>query len=389
MSSVELRDPPPLAKRLALLASVLVLGGIGAAIMVRMQQATAHEAALAAERETAAAAANQAAHVDVVHPEADQVIPTIVLTGTLDPAQSADLAFEVGGRVSRVSAALGDEVASGALLVTLDRASIGAQQSQSAAAIGVAQANVGLLRERTELLQTLVRSGAAPERDLTGAQQQLAVAEAQLRQAEAGHRAVGTIASDYSLRAPFAGVLTRMPSGVGGVAGPGVPLARVEDLSILKLRTTVSEGELDSIREDAVVELDGSHARGTVATVVRSLDSQTRRAPVEVIVPNADGRLVAHSFVRARIQIGAPQPALRIPATSRRPNGSVLVVGADGLVAARAIEAQANERGDWLVTSGLAATDQVVLRAAAAREGTTVVAQPPSAPREPTAQATP
>jgi hypothetical protein len=37
------------------------------------------------------------------------------------------------------------------------------------------------------------------------------------------------------------------------------------------------------------------------------------------------------------------------------------------------VEAHGDEDGTWLVTSGLAATDRVIRRAAEAREGTVVV----------------
>jgi len=112
---------------------------------------------------------------------------------------------------------------------------------------------------------------------------------------------------------------------------------------------------------------------GTIEHLVRSLDPATRRAPCEAIFPNADGRLVANALVRARVVVGSPIPALRIPAASRRPDGSVLVVDADNRVVSRMVEAHGDEDGTWLVTSGLAATDRVIRRAAEAREGTVVV----------------
>src|SRR5690606_27332460 len=153
------------------------------------------------------------------------------------------------------------------------------------------------------------------------ARQQLAVAEAQLTQAQASRRQIAATSADHTLRAPFDGVVTRVPSGVGVVTGPGAPLVPVEDLSSLRLRTTVNRSELDLIAVGMTATLEGSEATGTLRSVVRSLDQQTRRAPVEVHVPNEGGALVANAFVRAHVAVGEPRPALRIPATARRPNG--------------------------------------------------------------------
>ncbi|GAB4206576.1 MAG: hypothetical protein OHK0013_23390 [Sandaracinaceae bacterium] len=366
-------EPPTFAKRLALLVSVLALVGLGAGVAIRVQQATAEQARLAAERDAAAAAAGQAPEVDVVRPTAAQRTPIVVLTGALEPAQSADIGFEVPGRIARVEVSLGQTVRAGDVLATLDRASIGAQASASQAAIGVAQANVVMLTERVELLRTLVQSGAAPERDLTAATQQLAIAQAQVRQAEAGSRAISTSVADHTLRAPFDGVVTRVPNGVGQVVAPGVPVFRVEDLSVLELRTTVSQAELEVLRQGMTATLEGSGATGTLTSIVRSLDAQSRRAPAEVTIPNPDGRLVAHALVRARVAVGASLPALRIPATARRADGTVLVVDAAGLVTSRQVEAEADLDGSWLVGSGLTADDLVVARAASVRPGMTIV----------------
>lgn len=368
----EMRPPPPLAKRLALLIGVVVTLALGVAVVVRVAAALTEQAALEAERQAAAEAAAQAARVEVVRPTPAETAPIVVLTGTLEPAQAADLAFEVPGRVASVAVRLGQAVSAGDVLVTLDRASVGAQSAQTMAAIGVAQANADMLRDRVELLTGLARSGTVPERELTTASQQLAVAEAQLAQARASRRQVAATSADHTLRAPFDGVVTRVPSGVGVMASPGMPLVRVEDLSSLRLRTTVNQSELELIEVGMQVVLEGSGATGTLRSVVRSLDQQTRRAPVEVQVPNEGGSLVANAFVRGRVTVGAARQALRVPATARRPNGTLLVVVEGARVEAREVTAEADRDGSWLVTDGLSATDRVVVRPATAREGAVV-----------------
>jgi RND family efflux transporter MFP subunit len=366
---IAMRPPPTLAKRLALFAALLTLAVIAVGLGFRIVEAMGAQAALDAQRTESAAEANRAARAEFVHPAAAESAPLVVLTGTLEPIQSANLAFGLPGRVQTVDVALGQAVRAGDVLVTLDRSTIGAQSAQSSAAIGVADAQVAMLRDQVTTLETLVRSGGAPERQLTQARQQLAIAEAQLGQARAGRRQVAASASDHILRAPFDGIVTLVPSGVGVVANPGVPLVRVEDLSSLRLRTTVNQGELDVLRVGMTAVLEGSGASGQLHAVVRSLDAQTRRAPVEVHVPNPEGVLVANAFVRARVTAGEARAVLRIPASSRRPNGTVFVVGEGSRVEARDIVAEADADGSWLVTEGLAATDRVLLRPATARDG--------------------
>jgi RND family efflux transporter MFP subunit len=373
-STTELRPPPPLAKRIALLVALGALAALALALGGRLREAGEEQARLEAERRRAAAEAGRAREVEVVRPAPATHTPIVVLQGTLEPVQSADLGFEVAGRIARVEVSLGQTVRAGDVLVALDRASVSAQTAQTETAIAVAEAHVEMLRDRVTLLRQLTATGAAPARELTTAEQQLAVAEAQLAQARATRRTVATVRADHVLRAPFAGVVTRVPSGVGAVVGPGQTLVRIEDLSALRLRTTVSQTELEVLEVGAPVALDGvSGVTGRIQSAVRSLDPQTRRAPVEVLIPNAGARLVANAFMRGRVVVGRPRPALRIPASARRADGTVLVVGADGRIEVHPVEAEPDLDGSWLVTSGLSAEDRVVLRPRAVREGSVVI----------------
>lgn len=372
------RPPPPIAARIALLLVVVVVLGLGAALARRLGEASADEAARAAEREASAAAADTLASVAVVRGVAAEMAPLVVMSGTLEPVQAADLGFEVPGRISRLSVTLGQFVHEGDVLVTLDRASVAATASTTTAAISVAEANVAMARDRVETVRGLVASGAAPARELTLAEQQLAVAEASLTQARSTMATVRTTSADHTLRAPFDGVVTRVPDGVGAVVAPGQVLVAVEDLSSLRLETTVSQSELAalSMAPDAAAVLEARDGvppiAGRVMHLVRSLDEATRRAPAELLFPNAEGALVAHALVRARVVVGTPRPALRLPATTRRPDGSVLVVSAEGRVETRAVEAQQDLDGSWLVSSGITADDRVVLRPSTTREGSLV-----------------
>lgn len=369
-----------MAKRLALLFVVIVVVVLGGFLMSRLGEAMGEQAAIESEREAAAEAAGQAAEVRVVRPTSAQSAPVIVLTGNLEPAQAADLAFEVPGRVSSVEVQLGDAVEEGDVIGRLDRSSVGAASAQSQAAIRVAEASAAMARDRVEMLQPLVQRGTMPERELTTAQQQLAIAEAQLQQARAGRRQVAASSADHVLRAPFDGVVTTVPSGVGVAANPGVTLARVEDLTTLRLRTTVNRRELEALRVGTPVTLDGTGGAGTLASVVRSLDPDTRRAPVEVTVPNPEGQLVANAFVRARVTLGEPRPVLRLPSSCVRPDGSVLLIGEGSRVEARPVHSEIAENGGWYVYDGLTSEDRVVLRPAEITPGAVVrPVEPPEA----------
>jgi hypothetical protein len=71
------------------------------------------------------------------------------------------------------------------------------------------------------------------------------------------------------------------------------------------LRTTVSEQDVDRIRVGDEVNIDARGGRavtGKVRLVLRSLEATSRRAPIEITVPNKQRSLIAGSYVRATLR---------------------------------------------------------------------------------------
>src|SRR5688500_9375884 len=57
----------------------------------------------------------------------------------------------------------------------------------------------------------------------------------------------------HPLSAPFAGTITRAPTGMGAVVAPGQVLFELVDTSTLKLSTTVTEADADLLATGAEV----------------------------------------------------------------------------------------------------------------------------------------
>jgi multidrug efflux pump subunit AcrA (membrane-fusion protein) len=75
-----------------------------------------------------------------------------------------------------------------------------------------------------------------------------------------------------------------------------------------------------------------------VRLVLPSVDPSTGRVPVEVAVPNADGRLLAHAFARAGFLTGKPRDAWKVPSAALvQREGALAVWGADADGKARAV----------------------------------------------------
>jgi RND family efflux transporter MFP subunit len=226
---------------------------------------------------------------------------TIELTGDLRPQASADLAFKIGGQMTTIKVERGQKVNKGQLLAMLSEGEARAQLEQAEAALTQARAQHELAKDNEARAQTLVAANAAPDSQAIAVKLQAEIARAAMMQAAAARDLAATALANHQLKAPFDGVIVKVPDGAGQIVGPGVPLFRIETLDTLVLRSSVTEGDVPRIHVGDAVTIqanNGPTVVGKVRLVLRSLDS-SRRAPVEIDVPNKGQSLIAGSYVRA------------------------------------------------------------------------------------------
>jgi RND family efflux transporter MFP subunit len=230
---------------------------------------------------------------------------TLQLAGDLRPEAAAELAFKISGQLLSVKVDRGQRVKKGQLLAALGETEARAQLAQAEAAVAQTQAQLALARDNEARAAALVAANAAPGSQAIAVRLQAETAQAALLQAQAARDLAAAALANHQLKAPFDGEIVRVPDGVGQIVAPGTVLFRLEALDRLLLRTTVSEADIDRIHvgDDVVIEANnGRKLVGKVKLVLRSLEATSRRAPIEVSVPNQDRALIAGSYVRATHQ---------------------------------------------------------------------------------------
>jgi RND family efflux transporter MFP subunit len=348
---------------IALAIGVSFVGLLG----VRVKQAMGKRAAVANERKASEEQKKESEPVRAMHPTPMKWMPRIDVTGTLKPWREADVGFETGGRLVRVAVSVGDRVVTNQQLAVLDASRAAAQVGQAESQARSAEANLALAQDNLHRTEALVASKSLPEAQLEQARQQVAMAKAQLDGASAGARFAQTTAGMSAIVAPFAGIVTRAPTGIGSVVMPNTPLLHIEDTSRFRLSATIGEEDvpLAAIGGKVHVVYRDRAVTGTVIAIVPSLDQATRRAPVEIEVPN-DGTLLGWGFVRARIEGKGEIDAVRIPALARRPGSQDEVVRVDGTGEKKTakitrVSFATDEDGSLVVQRGLRADDVILL----------------------------
>lgn len=323
------------------------------------------------------------AEVTVVTLKPQTVVLTRELSGRAEASQEAEVRPQVGGIVERLLFTEGGSVRAGQALYQLDQTAFRADANSAQASVARAQAALTSARLTAKRSGELVKIDAVSRQDNDNAQAALRQAEADLRSAQAALQGANVPLGFARVTAPISGRIGRsnVTRGALVTAGQPTPLAVIQSMDpiyveisqssteLLQLRREIDAGTLqptDSVPVDITLE-DGSAYthQGRLSFAETMVDPTTGAVALRVIVPNPEQLLLPGMFVRAKVANAERRDAILAPqqGITRDPKGnaSAMVVDADGKVAAREVKVSRAIGDKWLVESGLAAGDKLIV----------------------------
>lgn len=197
---------------------------------------------------------------------------TLEFPGEIRPAQQADMAFEVPGRIAAFPAQEGQRVKEGALLARLDPRDYEAE---------LAKQRAQLEKTKTDLerYRTLYEKGVSPQAEFERAQRNYEASRANFLQAQ---KAV----EDTELRAPFDGVVARKLVEDFANVPAKEPVLILQDDSSLEIRVNVPER--DFARMTPGVPVEERNRRANPRVVVSALGDRRFPARITEISTTAD-----------------------------------------------------------------------------------------------------
>lgn len=277
------------------------------------------------------------------------------VTGQLGPSRLLPLGFEVGGRLVVSRANKGEVVKAGQSLGNLDTEIINAQVAQAEAGLMAAEAGAALALDVATRNEKLKAEGSVSDVQFRQTDAQSKAAKAQVAQAQAGLAQARAGQKKHFLSAPFQATVIDAPDNTGGMVGPGTPVYILMQLDPLILKVTVPENVRTELKvgQKVRVEAVGSGASSddaTIKVILPSADPATRRVPLEISVPNADGRFLANSLARVFISLGEERPAVVIPSTALGRVGGDHVFAVDESGTMKKVLVKIIERGSTTLT---------------------------------------
>jgi len=341
------------------------------------------------------------------------------LSGELEPWQEAYLVPVLAGTVKKVLVQTGDRVQPGQTIIELDDTDIRLQVEQAAAALAaakaalqraeegaqpeelaqleaaVAQAEANYQQAETDYgrLKTLYEEGAVARQLFEQAElrltvaasqleqarsalelarrgtppSQLAALQAQVDQAQAAYRLAQRRLADTKLQAPFGGIVAMVEATVGQRVAPGTVVARVVEMSRVRLLVGVDASVVNRLVPGATAQVWvpalQQAVKGTILSVAPAADPRFKQFPVEIEIPNPDGRLKPGMLAEAQLVIERREDVLLVPlaAVIKDPDGQLVFVVEDDIARQRRVTVGPDD-GTWVVIlDGLAEGELVVV----------------------------
>ncbi|SNS92451.1 membrane fusion protein, multidrug efflux system [Pseudomonas japonica] len=331
----------------------------------------------ATEQEAAATASYP---VEVVTLVAEQMTLAAELPGRVEPMRVAEVRARVPGIVLHKRFEEGADVKAGDVLFNIDPAPLKATLARVEADLARAQAMQQEAQARVKRYEPLVKIEAVSQQDFDTATAELRSAQAAVRSAQADVQTARLNLGYATVTAPISGRIGRALITEGALVGQGdaTLMARIQQLDpiyidftqsaadALRLRQALKDGALAAGGQALTAQVEGTDFQraGELMFTDVTVDRGTGQVVLRGRFDNADGTLLPGMYVRVRTPQGTDKQAILVPqrAVQRGSDGQARVmVAANGVAEARAVQTGAMQGARWQITAGLKAGDQVIV----------------------------
>lgn len=226
----------------------------------------------------------------------------------------AHVSPRISGKIVAVRSSLGDSVAVGQTLATLDSVELGEalnRYNQSKTKLALAQSNM-------ERIKSLVEKKIAPRKDILLAETDFKTAQTELHTDEERLLLYGVSVSDLAVegrkkpllavRSPIGGIITEKHAIVGELSDPSKSLYTVADLSTVWVMADINEKDLAKVRKgQPATVMVGAYPdlkfRGRINHIADVVDEATRTVKARIEVANPGRKLKPEMFATAELAL--------------------------------------------------------------------------------------
>jgi RND family efflux transporter MFP subunit len=352
---------------------LVVIGVVGIAVAVLVVAAGVTLRAVDARNLKAWTNAQVVPTVSVIHPVSAANGPTLDLPSHLEAYSRAPIFARVSGYLKSWNVDIGAPVKAGQLLAVIESPELDQQLLQARADLASAQANAALAGTTAKRWQALLGTDSVAQQEVDERTGDYTAKKATVAAAQANVDRLLATKGFERILAPFDGVVTARDTDVGalinaGSGGVGQELFTVSDVKQLRVYVQVPQSYAPDVRSGttatlSVPEYPGQHFNARVIASADSVNAASGTTLVQLLVDNADGKLLPGGFASLQFKLPVQANAVRVPASALVFDArglTVATLGANGQVVFKKVTINRDFGDSVEIGSGLVATDRVI-----------------------------
>ena len=282
----------------------------------------------------------------------------VIITGGLLQAESTVYVMpKISGmeEITAVYVKMGDEVTQGQVLATLDQKSAQLQYDSTKLQYDEALKNLNNTKALYEI-------GAVSKNDYESL-------ETQVKGLEISLEGLQMSLDNLNVTAPISGSIVSVSAEVGSYASASSSMFTISDTSTLEISVGISEGNVNKIAVGDQVSvriptLDNAVYAGRIVEIGKVMDTNSKSYPIRIALDNQDGQFLSGMYAEVSITTDQVADCLVVPvdAITYRTDEQIVMVVVDGKAEERVIETGVNDGDYYVVTEGLAAGDEVIVK---------------------------
>lgn len=278
--------------------------------------------------------------------------------GVVEEQSATSISFTGSGTVARVCVSAGQHVSKGQLIAELDK-------TQAKNAVAMAEAMMTQANDALARMKQLHDNNSLPDMKWVETQSKVEQARSQLEMARKQ-------LAECSIYAPVSGVVGKDVASVGETALPAMPVAKILDIKNVKVKVSIPEKEIASIKSNTpmLITVDANGGRqydgGKIEKCVEA-SSMTHTYDIKISVSNPDGELLPGMVCKVRkaseevADAVVEQVTVPITAVHKNAKNELFVWVVKNNVAKRQLVTTGHATGNRIViTRGLSEGDKIV-----------------------------
>lgn len=286
--------------------------------------------------------------VEIASVSARDVPQTKSYTASVVADNTNNIAPSMANRIKTITVDVGDHVAKGQVLVTLDKSNL-----------DQVKVNLDNAQREYDRAKKLLDIGAGTQQSVDQLQAQLDALKAQY----------ANLVENTTLVSPISGVVTARNYDPGDMTGQ-LPVLTVGQITpYVKVIIGITENDFSSIKPGMPVTVNfdaypGEDFTGKISRIYPTVDPATRTFQCEVLIHNQSGRIVPGMFARVGLELGSMHHVVvpdRAVVKQAGSGNKYIYVYRDGRVSYNHVQLGQRLGDEYEVVDGVSDGDQVVI----------------------------